>query len=396
MENIELRARWVWLQGSEPQRIRRAAGAVAPGSVCALVVLSGRTRLFDSSIPSTEIRHDPVATRPGRQHHRHRRLLGAGLGRAAAGGDLCLCPSAGGERAQAGARDAGAARCRRARGGDRPRPARGREAPAGPGREGSCGVADPGRRAAQLHPRRRQGRGVRQLPRRQRRPRGHARQLDNGRPASRARAARSPVNLPSSTPQSSPTMNAVFRFGDPIEGYPVPVLNERAVRAGAGILFVFAMVSFMNAWLTGNFQPTRVFVVAFLVDFTIRIFVNPRYAPSLILGQWAVRSQQPEWVGAPQKRFAWAIGFVLAADHAVPGGDPERDRAGQRAGLRRLPGAAVLRSGLRHLHRLQGLQPVQQGARRSCARAACARCRPRSGRGWQAAQVGVVTGLRRR
>ena len=108
-------------------------------------------------------------------------------------------------------------------------------------------------------------------------------------------------------------MNAVFRFGDPLEGYPVPVLNERAVRAGAGILFVLAMASFMNAWLTGNFQPTRVFVVAFLVDFTIRIFVNPRYAPSLILGQWAVRSQQPEWVGAPQKRFAWAIGFLLAA-----------------------------------------------------------------------------------
>ena len=108
-------------------------------------------------------------------------------------------------------------------------------------------------------------------------------------------------------------MSTVFRFGESLEGYPVPVLNERAVRAGAGILFVLAMVSFMNAWLTGNFQPTRIFVVAFLVDFTIRIFVNPRYAPSLILGQWAVRSQQPEWVGAPQKRFAWAIGFVLAA-----------------------------------------------------------------------------------
>jgi hypothetical protein len=26
-----------------------------------------------------------------------------------------------------------------------------------------------------------------------------------------------------------------------------------------------------------------------------------------------VRKQQPEWTGAPQKRFAWAIGFVLAA-----------------------------------------------------------------------------------
>ena len=42
--------------------------------------------------------------------------------------------------------------------------------------------------------------------------------------------------------------------------YGVPVLNERAVRAAAGILFFFAMVSFMNAWLTGNFAPTRVFV----------------------------------------------------------------------------------------------------------------------------------------
>jgi hypothetical protein len=107
-------------------------------------------------------------------------------------------------------------------------------------------------------------------------------------------------------------MSAIFAFGERLDGYAVPVLNERAVRAAAGIVFFFAIVSFMNAWLVGNFQPTRVFVVAFLIDFTIRIFVNPRFAPSLILGQWMVRKQQPEWVGAPQKRFAWAIGFVLA------------------------------------------------------------------------------------
>lgn len=58
---------------------------------------------------------------------------------------------------------------------------------------------------------------------------------------------------------------------------------------------------------------TRVFVVSFLVDFSIRIFVNPRFAPVMILGQWMVRKQQPEWSGAPQNRFAWGIGFVLAA-----------------------------------------------------------------------------------
>ena len=107
-------------------------------------------------------------------------------------------------------------------------------------------------------------------------------------------------------------MSAVLEFGERREEYAVPVLNERAVRAGAGILFFLALIAFMNAWLTGNFQPTRVFVVAFLIDFTIRIFINPRYAPSLIVAQWMVRRQQPEWTGAPQKRFAWAIGFALA------------------------------------------------------------------------------------
>ena len=56
----------------------------------------------------------------------------------------------------------------------------------------------------------------------------------------------------------------------------------------------------------------RVFVIAFLVEFSIRILINPEYAPIMILGQWFVREQQPKYVGAPQKRFAWTIGFVLA------------------------------------------------------------------------------------
>ncbi|MDD2809306.1 DUF4395 domain-containing protein [Rhodoferax sp.] len=107
--------------------------------------------------------------------------------------------------------------------------------------------------------------------------------------------------------------SALFQFGEMRPEYPMPVLNERAVRAAAGVLFFLGLISFMNAWLTGNFQPTRVFVVSFLIEFTIRILVNPRFAPIMILGQWMVRKQQPEWSGAPQKRFAWAIGFVLAA-----------------------------------------------------------------------------------
>jgi hypothetical protein len=107
-------------------------------------------------------------------------------------------------------------------------------------------------------------------------------------------------------------MSTVFSFGERIDGYEVSVLNEREVRASAGILFFFALIAFMNAWLTGNFRPTRIFVIAFLVDFTIRVLVNPKYAPSLVLGRFAVRNQMPEYVGAAQKRFAWSIGLALA------------------------------------------------------------------------------------
>lgn len=107
-------------------------------------------------------------------------------------------------------------------------------------------------------------------------------------------------------------MSKLFGFGEAVEGYSIPVLNEREVRAGAGILFFFALVSFLNSWLMGNFRLTKIFVIAFLVDFTIRIFVNPKYSPSMILGRLAVNSQVPEWSGAPQKRFAWAVGWTLA------------------------------------------------------------------------------------
>lgn len=109
-----------------------------------------------------------------------------------------------------------------------------------------------------------------------------------------------------------PCQSKIFEFGQVRPEYAIPVLNERAVRAAAGILFFLALISFMNAWLTGNFQPTRVFVICFLIEFTIRIFINPRFAPVMILGEWMVRKQLPEWTGAPQKRFAWSIGFVLA------------------------------------------------------------------------------------
>lgn len=105
-------------------------------------------------------------------------------------------------------------------------------------------------------------------------------------------------------------MNNPFQFGETVEGYPVRVVNERTVRAAAGLLFFPAVVSFMNALLTANYQPTRLFVIVFLIDMALRM-LNPRWSPSMIVGGWIVRHQTPEWVGAPQKRFAWGLGLLL-------------------------------------------------------------------------------------
>jgi hypothetical protein len=50
----------------------------------------------------------------------------------------------------------------------------------------------------------------------------------------------------------------------------------------------------------------------FLIDMLIRVIVGDRWSPSLALGGLIVRGQAPEWVGAPQKGFAWGLGIVLA------------------------------------------------------------------------------------
>lgn len=108
-------------------------------------------------------------------------------------------------------------------------------------------------------------------------------------------------------------MRKVIQFGEVVEGYDIPVLNEREIRAAAGILFLMMFVSVMNAVLIANFVMLKFAVIIFLTDIIIRVFISPRYAPTLILGRLIVRNQNPEYVGAAQKKFAWYIGIVLGA-----------------------------------------------------------------------------------
>ena len=102
-----------------------------------------------------------------------------------------------------------------------------------------------------------------------------------------------------------------FQYGERVAGYDVLVLNEREARAGAGILFLIGILSLVNAVALGHVIVTKVFISFFTLDFVIRV-IQPRYAPSLLLGRFFVQNQRPEYVGATQKRFAWGIGLLLA------------------------------------------------------------------------------------
>lgn len=108
-------------------------------------------------------------------------------------------------------------------------------------------------------------------------------------------------------------MSKVIKFGEEVKGYDISVLNEREIRAAAGLLFLLMFISIMIVILKGDFSMLKYAVTIFLADIVIRVFVNPKFAPTLIIGRLIVRNQVPEYVGAAQKKFAWIIGVILAA-----------------------------------------------------------------------------------
>lgn len=106
-------------------------------------------------------------------------------------------------------------------------------------------------------------------------------------------------------------MNRIVKFGEDVKGYNIPVLNEREIRAAAGILFLLLFIGMQQAD-GGTFFMIKYLIVIFLTDLLIRVFISPRFSPFLILGRYIVKNQTPEYVGAPQKKFAWGIGILFS------------------------------------------------------------------------------------
>ena len=108
-------------------------------------------------------------------------------------------------------------------------------------------------------------------------------------------------------------MKKIIAFGEHVDGYDIPVLNEREIRAAAGIYFLIIFFALMLILFKNDFLLVKYTITVFFTDFLIRVFVNPEFSPALIIGRLIVSNQTPEYVGAQQKKFAWIIGVVLSA-----------------------------------------------------------------------------------
>jgi hypothetical protein len=107
--------------------------------------------------------------------------------------------------------------------------------------------------------------------------------------------------------------DSILKFGEDVENYNVPVLNEREIRAAAGMMFLVLLIALMFILFKQNFLLVKYVIVVFFIDFIIRIFFSPRFSPVLTIGRLFVSTQVPEYVGAPQKKFAWKIGLALSS-----------------------------------------------------------------------------------
>jgi len=96
-------------------------------------------------------------------------------------------------------------------------------------------------------------------------------------------------------------MKKFIQFGEEVEGYNIPVLNEREIRAAAGILFLLMYTSLMFILFKADFLLIKYGITIFVTDFIIRVFINPKFSPTLIIARLIVRNQTPEYVGAQQK-----------------------------------------------------------------------------------------------
>ena len=106
-------------------------------------------------------------------------------------------------------------------------------------------------------------------------------------------------------------MGFFLNFGETVNGFNYKVINERDARASAGIMFLLGLLSLFSVYLLRTIFWAELFSITFIIEFFVRTIINPKYAPYMLIGGLIVSNQEPDWVEAKPKQFAWVLGLIL-------------------------------------------------------------------------------------
>jgi hypothetical protein len=104
-------------------------------------------------------------------------------------------------------------------------------------------------------------------------------------------------------PQRHPTATLTLR---------APAVDERQVRAAAGLTMIIGAVAFSYAYFAKQYVPLQIAASVFFVEFLIRVTAGIRYSPIGVIARAITLGYPPEWVSAKPKRFAWTLGLAMA------------------------------------------------------------------------------------
>ncbi len=105
---------------------------------------------------------------------------------------------------------------------------------------------------------------------------------------------------------------AIFSFGYYIESRSYKVLDERRMRASAGIMFLLGAIAAINGFIFKRYEVIPYLIGFLMLNFLIGLFINPKFSPTVIIASLFVWKQSPLQIGAVQKKFAWSLGLLLS------------------------------------------------------------------------------------
>ena len=106
---------------------------------------------------------------------------------------------------------------------------------------------------------------------------------------------------------------SIISFGEYIDGKSFKVLDERKMRASAGIMFLFGLIATINGFVLGRYEIIPYIMGGIVFSFIIGLFINPKFSPPVLIASLMVRKQSPLPIGAVQKKFAWSLGLILSS-----------------------------------------------------------------------------------